>query len=186
MTPESLSLNISSTRLKDYCFRCVGIRSLRFLCIQPSALLVPWAQRYMGRFFFRFNIHRESSWTPGGSENSPNWMALSTFFASCQACPLETLRWATSSHRWLPRHAVPSGSTSATQGRRHLVADLISSGTAGGSFWVGYTSFRAPPAPHASGATGWLPVAHRKVSIITKFLASFYLDPHRADWDLGN
>ncbi|KAJ6559574.1 hypothetical protein B0H19DRAFT_1234235 [Mycena capillaripes] len=45
--------------------------------------------------------------------------------------------------------------------RRHPVADPVASG---GSFWVWCTSFEAPPAPHASGATGWLPVAHRKVS----------------------
>ncbi|KAJ6530190.1 hypothetical protein B0H19DRAFT_1082590 [Mycena capillaripes] len=37
---------------------------------------------------------------------------------------------------------------------RHPVADPVASG---GSSWVWYTSFEVPPAPHASGATGWLP-----------------------------
>ncbi|KAJ6550313.1 hypothetical protein B0H19DRAFT_1074172 [Mycena capillaripes] len=42
---------------------------------------------------------------------------------------------------------------------RHPVADPVASG---GSSWVWYTSFEVPPAPHASGATGWLPVATAK------------------------
>ncbi|KAJ6479861.1 hypothetical protein C8R45DRAFT_933648 [Mycena sanguinolenta] len=55
--------------------------------------------------------------------------------------------------------ACGGGSTVATQGD---IIWWLTQMTSGGSFWVGYTSFEAPPTPHASGATGWLLAAHHK------------------------